>query len=540
MLIVSVALVLSYGFYATHYTFHVDQLVSESYEGTVLIGAGRWSAPLIHLLTSWMDYAPFWHTAVMGILLFLASVVWCVLFQEASGGKISDYAALVFSVLFVSSPALKSQITYPVLNLALAFILVPVALYYIMYASLNKEKQVKHLLIAVALLIVSVDLYEAFAAVFMVGLFAVLMLLWLYHGTFQKTFRASFFFVLRAVCILAAAIAVDIILSKLICLILCSTTEYWYNVNNYIVWGTKSVIKTIKLFVRSMFVTYVIGSTKQLIIALFLFTSVCGFGLFGAVSIRRKSAIPILLYLGLLGSTFLLPLIEGTSVPMTQILYLPVFIGAVWMFVLTMCGKKRVLSVLLSVLIAVMVFNQTKDINNYAVEHYERFSYEMDILRDVGKEITKYSETGKPVAFFASEKMLSNDLSGRRENGHPVVKAYSHVLFTALDLVIPTGYYTKIGRQYTNETISSAQELADCYNIDFPAYWSFLKWARYGENYFKALERLGYPACPCTEEEQEAAKQYLIENDSTRRFAVFETPDVIVVQFMEVKEPAGR
>lgn len=60
-IISSFVIVLSYGFYATKYTFNLDQLVPEYYDGNVLISAGRWAAPLIHFFYK-LD----------GILAFLA------------------------------------------------------------------------------------------------------------------------------------------------------------------------------------------------------------------------------------------------------------------------------------------------------------------------------------------------------------------------------------------------------------------------------------------------------------------------------------
>ena len=147
-IILLITLILSYGFYATHYTFHIDQLVSDYYNGTTLIGAGRWAAPLIHWLSNWMNFAPFWHTAVMAILLFFSATAWVILFRDVSNGHLTVFASIGFSVFFVSFPVLEAQLTYPVLNIALSYLLVPVSLWFVEKGIISKKNGWKNCFIS--------------------------------------------------------------------------------------------------------------------------------------------------------------------------------------------------------------------------------------------------------------------------------------------------------------------------------------------------------------------------------------------------------
>jgi len=120
---------LAYGFHATHYSFHIDSLVSEYYSGTALISAGRFSAPLIHYLTGLMNFAPFWQTVVMGIILIAAGLLWGIVYKKASGKLLSDSAVFAFWSIMITFPIMYEQLTYPNITIALAYAIVPVVIY---------------------------------------------------------------------------------------------------------------------------------------------------------------------------------------------------------------------------------------------------------------------------------------------------------------------------------------------------------------------------------------------------------------------------
>lgn len=126
--IVIVALILAFGFKATHFTYHIDMLIFDYYSGNVLIGAGRFSAPIISFLTNWMQFAPFWHTAMMILILFFSGLVYTVLFKT-NIPNISDYASFSFWVVFATFPILSYQLTCPILSVVLPFLLIGISLW---------------------------------------------------------------------------------------------------------------------------------------------------------------------------------------------------------------------------------------------------------------------------------------------------------------------------------------------------------------------------------------------------------------------------
>ena len=535
VLCTALTLLLSYGFYAAHYTVHIDQLVPAYYDGTLLVNAGRWSAALIHLFTGWMDFAPFWHTAVMCICLLFASVLWALLFSEASGGKLSEPVLTVFGAVFVSYPVLMAQLTFPVLNIALSYALVPLALRSALSGFTQKQHRGRRYAAAFGLLIFAVDMYESFAGVYLVGLFGVCLLLCAYHGDSFKCPKDHVRFVLHAGAILLFAVAADLAASKLINLAVCGTTEYWYGTNEYILWFRSDPATNLKRLICSLIATYAIGSFSMPFVFYFVFCAVAGTAFAFALAVKRRSALPFLLYAGLFGSSMALVLLVGASLRSTQMQTLPVFVAFVTMllFAYVWKGRSRALKAAVACILIVIVFSQTKTVNNYAVENYERYTYEASLLQDVGKELLQYDTSRKPVAFYAADHRLPESLRRTRNSTHPLVKLGQDLMFPVFDRVLPEGYFERM-RRYAYPDAQNAADIAREEASSFPIYTSFLSWADFEDNFGKMMARLGYSYPPCSAEQKEKIKDLLTENDPTCRYKIIETDDMILVQFMTV------
>lgn len=532
-LCIAVTLVLSYGFYASHYTVHIDQLVSEYYNGTLLVNAGRWSAPLIHLLTGWMDFSPFWHTAVMALLLFAAATAWGVLFSMTSAGKISNAAFLSFGAVFVSFPVTAAQLTYPILNIALAYLLVPLALQSVLSGFAVKKGRIKKYLSALVLLIVSVDLYESFAGVFLVGVFAVLLLLYFYNGGMFSKRKDYYYFALTAAVIFAAAIVLDFILSKLISLALCGTAKYWYENPTSIAWFVSSVSAGVKRLICTLFATFVIGSASVPFLLFFLVSAVAGLIAFIVVAAKKRSALPLLFYLGLVLSVFALPLLLGRTLPFTQMQVLPVFAAFLVLLAMQFCRNKKILNIIVSCVLIVIVLNQTKQINNYAVENYERYTYETSILEDIGRDLLQYDTKNKPVAVYANDYLLPQSLRHSRQALHPVERLYRNAACAVLDRILPEGFYNRLNRN-GYDSVQSAEDIASQIADSFPVYRSYIAWSEFENDFHKMMARLGYSLQPCTPEQKAKALRSDLGNDPTCRYRIIETDEYIVVRIMTV------
>lgn len=530
---IGLTLVLAYGFYATHYTVHIDQLFQEYYNGNLLFSVGRWTTPVIHFLTNWMNFAPFWHTAVMAILLFLSAIAWTDLFSRASGGKISDTALFVFCCVFVSYPAIKAQLTYPILNIILSYVLVPISIRFLTEAVVQRSGRIKRILAALLFLIPAIDMYESFAAVFIVGVFATMLLLYLLHDGGTKKPSFYFRFALLAISLLFAAILADFAISKLLNLLICGTTEFWYVANTKIFWLSDNPARITVRLMLSLFVYFVIGSISVPFLATFTASALIGFAAILSVAIKRRSAVPVLLYLGMLTSVFALSIVVGRLSPIRELQTLPLFFAFSCMFLLQFCQGKRVLYCLASFLLFVLVFNQTKELNNYAVENYERYNYETALLEDVGNDLLQYDIQNKPTFFYTDDFHLPESLCHPREEEHPATRAYRNLMISILDRILPDVFFRKVNG-YGYGTDYSTAGVAKSLDAQFMGYESFIQWA--GNNHLERfMARLGYPLLTGSEQMKTDCKRLLSDNDPTCRYRIIETEEAVLVYFMNIE-----
>lgn len=533
IILMVVVLFLSYGFYATHYTIHIDQLVTEYYNGNVMIGAGRWSAPIIHIFTNWMNFAPYWHTLLMAILLFASAMVFGQVFMKASEDKLPDYAVLIFSVIYISYPIINAQLTFPILNIALAYLLSSIALWII---TSNEKLKIKNVIITLILLIVSVDLYESFAMVFLVGFFGVMLIKNIFVQE-KILFKEFFKTALKGVLFLLSAIVIDLIISKIICLICCGTTHFWYNSNTEILWSY-GVLDAAIWLVRTLFAFYIIGAHSCFYIFLFDVTVILGTIVFIVLSIKRKSIFPILIFICVAVSSLALAIVTGMAPAYSQSQALPAFVAMIIMLLFCMLPNKKYLKSIFAVLLVIITLNQTKLINNYAVNNYERYEYETNLLRDVGKELTyHHSVTTKPVAFVVDSNILPSSLKETRNAIHPIVKKYQNAFEKVFDSVIPNVYFQKMGGWFGAD-IESTKGLADYLSKTPRAYYSFIERTNFKDNIvgdvYGAMNRLGYHLIDCSEDEYNIAKEMEIENIDNSLFCIKETVSLIIVRFFDV------
>jgi hypothetical protein len=179
-----------------------------------------------------------------------------------------------------------------------------------------------------------------------------------------------------------------------------------------------------------------------------------------------------------------------------------------------------------------IVFNQTKEINIYAVENYERFSYETALMRDVGEALLAYDTQNKPVTVNVDDYRLPESLCHTRKSEHPFEKIYRNTICSVLDRILPQAYFVRMQRYGYNtelKTESIAAQIAD----NFAVYKSYIAWAGSFDVYFhKMMERLGYTYILCTDEQMENLPQMETPNDTASRFQIIETEDVIIVQML--------
>lgn len=537
--------VLAYGFYATHYTFNLDQLVPQYYDGNLLVTAGRWAAPLIHVFTNWMDFSPFWHTILMMLLLWLSGLCWIVLFNRAADGSISGKALFSFWLIYPVFPMIAAQLTYPILNIALAYVLVPVALWLLYPMWFEKKKSLRNLLAAFILILMSVDMYESFAPVFLTGVAAILILKYLFiKNDNDNTLKYILTIYIKSAVFLAAIIITDFCVSKIVCFISSGSFEFWYVTNTTIQWfDYDNIIDAVIWFLRDLLAKYVIAGAENLSVLLFVFSVMAVIIAAVVLCIKNHSAVPILLFSSLPLYSLSLAFVVGYAPAYRMAQAIPVFVAFMWMLFVHYSCDKKYLTLVSSVLTVLLILNQSQAINNYAVRNYEIFEYGYSRMREIGDELENYDSSEKHIVFIRNDDAViyPEALCTPELSDNPLYAAFRKTACTFWDKVLPEHYYTSMdGVIFSEANI----KITDCNSlllaekskmIIYTPYMNTLLYApKCKRDGYEAMRRMGYDYVLCTEDEYNEAKSYLIPDDDTVRFKITETDTMIIVQIMAV------
>ncbi len=525
-------LVLSYGFYATKYTFNLDQLVPEYYDSTLLITAGRFAAPFIHLFTNWMDFSPFWHTMLMMLFFWISGLCWIVLFNKAADGNISNKALFSFWLIYPIYPMISEQLTFPILNIALAYILIPIALWILYpYIFNSVTPPPAKILLSFVLVVSSIDMYESFAPVFLTGFFAILIIKFIFSDfkTFADIFKSS----CKVFIFLIISIIIDYFASKLICYVFSGTTEFWYSNNQTIKWELNSIFDSAIWFLRDWLSHYVIMSSVSLSVFIFDLFSILGIIIFIIVSKKEHSFLPVLLFLGLFISSVSLSIIICGSPLYRMEQALPVYVAFLWMIINEFNKDKKIFKKIITVCTVLLIMVESQSINNFSVRNYEIFNYEYNTFRQLGENLKKNDISHKSVAFIKNvENIFTNCYSIPMESTHPICLSFKRLSCKFWDAVLPEKYFESMNTViwWKNHEITNCDSLIQSIGIKTTLYTNYIELSGIGG--YNALKRMGYDLIQCTKEQYEEAQKYLVPDDTSVDFLITETDSMIIVQLM--------
>ncbi len=536
-------IILAYGFYATKYTFNLDQLVPSYYDGDVLITAGRWSAPLIHWVTNWMEYSPFWHTALMMVLFWISGLTWIVLFDRVSMGKISKKSLLSFWAIYPIFPMISEQLTYPILNIALAYVLTPTAIWLIYSFIFENETNILHIVVSVLFMVICIDMYESFAAVFLVGIFCVLLIEYFNSNKFSsKPYKYLFNVLFKTVIFLIVTILLDFCISKLICYFTSGSFSFWYSTNTSIDWlKYDNILDAFVWFLRGLILKFLILGSGDL--SVFVFDCMVILAMIFAIvgSVKKRSVLPLILYAGLVISSISLTFVLGQIVLGRMEQALPVFVAFIWMIFNNIMSNKKTVSILLSVCTVLLVLTETQTINNYSVRNYEIFEYEYSWMRDIGNELEKYDTKNKTVVFVYNDEamLLPENIRKSKESSNPLYDKYKKMMCSIWDNILSEKFFLEANNivwSWNNISITNSNSAIQALKSKRIIYLSYLTGLSYNVYHladgYVAMARMGYDYIPCTKEQYEEARKYLKPNDSSCKFTVMETDEMIIVQLM--------
>ncbi len=412
---VVITAILSFGFVITHHSINGDVLSYDRYfEQGELIAQGRFTAPLINKIFNIMNFNPFFVDTLAVLFLIASAILFCLLFDRVSKGKLNDNVYTIFSCLFISYPLISEIFTFTPasLSIGIGYFLTAISLMIGYESIFNCYSKIKGIIFETILLCLAVYLYESFAAVYLCGIFMILIIEYLYNKNRMKFFdliKKGFLFVIPLVIAIIGGYIFVRILMKLLHLeksnYSAKTIIYTGNTLSH-VWGW---------FVKTTIERYILPVTYYLPITVLVLATVLYIIFLIKSSIKEKSLILLLLFIWLGIAVSSLSIIQGIAAMYRTCQTFAIFIAFVFMLVAHEMYKENTnkwVKNIFIIIVYTIIFYQVKDLNGWFVTNYQRYEIEKNAIINIGDEISENYDINKPV-YFVGSYSLPDVITGR-------------------------------------------------------------------------------------------------------------------------------
>lgn len=401
--------VVCYGFEITNYTMSIDEELAfnSGDQITAWLQQGRLGIGLIKFLffRQW-GYIPYFSTLVSVCILALSALVWCFLFSCFFEKRLSTFVYVVFVGFYLSVPAINASfISFDTYNVEISIGMLSLAMsIYFIYDKVSDKslaQNKRNIIMPFLLLLLSISIYQAFVAVFLVAVTIYLLTNLMRKMDNPEDNSLDRKFVYNSSATLVLALVVFFIINKIVGFFVPASNY----TDSFVAWGKIPFLSVIKGIIKSLKGIYFNMSIQNTI---FLYTfllliviSVVLYFMTKSVILKSKFLIVLLI---LFFSPFSLCFALGTILPYRALIGLPLQIGFVWFLGALVFEKYINLRRLYRIFSILILIIQIQTINQIFVG--DNFRYKMDINtgNELASGILQYSNgnINKPVVFIGS------------------------------------------------------------------------------------------------------------------------------------------
>ena len=270
---------------------------------------------------------------------------------------------------------------------------------------------------------------------------------------------------------LAFAIVLDWLISKVVCRIFCGTFDFWYTTNTSIAWTESSIINGIKWLLRELIGQYLVAGVSNYSVLIYDVAVFVGLAISLVISVRRKNIWLVILYLGATISSMALAVVIGSAPEYRMAQAIPVLVSLFIAIIVMLLPEKPLVKGMTWCIIGILVFNQTLLINRYTVLNYERYQYENDILQNISRDLQEFSIDKKPVLFVNGENYDFSDFETTPlDLNNPISNTYKKFMCSMLDKVIPQTTFKRLNSRYgyrVEYDLLDTESIARFFNEDY-------------------------------------------------------------------------
>lgn len=410
MLFLCITSIACYGFAITHVGIGVDDTIVDVYlqDGLVVL-MGRWTCFLVNKLFHFGEYMPFVTEFAGMLLLMTAAVLYCVLFKRIAGDKITVLGYAVFACTFVSCPFIADVNVYYFHNgTDLGHILCAIALLFFL-EGLNKKGKDSWMcrLWSMIFLWAAAGCYESFVITYIVGVILILFFRGMFH-----TERVTFKLLVKELFFCIGTVIGCIILRSLMCKILTvlfsiqqiTAADAFRRVGSEFMellteGGAKSQVS---MLIKRYWLVYFVNAVVYLPIRVYVLALLVFVAASLVCAVRDKNVWYPILILGTVVAPWLISLAEMILPLYRSCQYMPLFMASALLVLYRLLaekGVKKIGSVVFVALSAVLVWNQSYEMNRSFYTDYKKYEYAREMMTEIAWEITEKYGSNATVVF---------------------------------------------------------------------------------------------------------------------------------------------
>jgi hypothetical protein len=392
---------MSFGFTLNNPVIGFDDTAFDIYfDDKLLIAQGRFGPAILNEIFHIYTFNPFFLDFCAVICLFISAIMFCVLFKIVSNDKLHPISYTIFACFMISYPLMSEIFCYMTASFTICISYLIVALTLILMNYLIKNRKFLCMVIPTFLLVLIISSYESFATVYICGVFAVLIIKYMF-GEEKDKFAKT---VIKNGLIYAAPLILGIIIEATIADIITAIMKITPNpyAADDIYYSAQGFGKTFLSMLKELVVKFGLNGLWYIPITMYVISVFVTFIMMIVNIIKHRKPIILLLYFGLGFSTIMLSFIQGKASPYRTCQVFAIFIAFIMMllaqYVLSL--KIPIIKYVTVLVLFLMVFYQAKDLHKCFYNDYIRYTEEKNIYSAVSDRLNNNDfDITKPIVF---------------------------------------------------------------------------------------------------------------------------------------------
>ena len=522
----AVTALLSYGTRITTASVSLDDLCRQRYLDTYYFAQNRFGGPLFFRLLAIPEMYPFAEKLLSVLLLCIAAVLFCVLFCRAAQNRLHPACYTAFACLFVSYPLIAELWNYSGTDSVIALSFCFCALALLCMEAWFAVRRTRSMICAAVLIFFSLSFFESLAAVFVCSVFAVMMLRYWFGDDADRRWKTVLTRGLACAAVLAVGVGVRMAVSLGIRAALGLT--HFAGAANTVAYGQTGLSFFAQLLatIKDLVLKYFFAGFYYFPIGVFGAAIVLSIALCGILLFKKRRSVLLLIVAGLVGSCFVLGLLQGATTPYRAAQPVWLFCAFVFMLSLQMLLSQphRYLRTAAIAAVCMLCLFQSMNLNQWFSLNHLRSEEDKRTVAEIATRLHAKYDLDKPVVFVGSREVSPHIYTRCCADGDRI----GFRIYTALRALAGVAPLEP-GFCYTQTCVSS--------------YFTYAVYAAYDPTteLLRLFDHYGYSFVPGTEAQWLEAHTLALDAPYwPDKNAILETPDYLIVKLGPIEWDGWR